>query len=198
MRVVSLEGPIAIGKTTILNDLEKRGYTIFPEPIEEWKPLLDRHYGFPPTAKSSMELQREIAFSIVRRWKKIQAHRGPSTLQPVIMERSLMAGRYVFSEVLKKLYPDPKWKKIDEMYNDFINTYETNVFRIGLYSDFTMTILRSRERGSPTTEGSSDYQKLIFDENNNFLRRCHATIKITHDLSPYECGGLVYQIIKDL
>tara|TARA_Y100001973_G_scaffold100556_1_gene161885 strand:+ start:755 stop:1273 length:519 start_codon:yes stop_codon:yes gene_type:complete len=45
--LVAVEGNIGAGKTTVLKELESRGYRVFYENLETWKPLLDLFYENP-------------------------------------------------------------------------------------------------------------------------------------------------------
>lgn len=45
--IISLDGNIGAGKSSILKELKNIGYIIFPEDIDTWQPILDNFYNDP-------------------------------------------------------------------------------------------------------------------------------------------------------
>jgi deoxyadenosine/deoxycytidine kinase len=82
-----IDGNIGAGKTTQLELLAQRGFTVVCEPIEKWP--LDLFYK----DMSRWALSLQIAI--------MQTHQPIHTKQIVVYERSLHASRYVFWENMK-------------------------------------------------------------------------------------------------
>jgi len=87
MKVV-VDGNIGSGKTTQLDLLEKRGYIVRREPIDQWP--LEEFYKDP---------QRWAFFFHM---KILQTLRPLKTHRTVVYERSLLSSRWVFWPVLRK------------------------------------------------------------------------------------------------
>jgi deoxyadenosine/deoxycytidine kinase len=106
MKVV-IDGNIGSGKTTQLNLLEKKGYKVRREPIDQWP--LEEFYKDP------------------KRWAFYFHMVILQTLQPlktqdtVIYERSLLSSRWVFWPVLRK--QNLVTKEEDETYAKFYEQY---------------------------------------------------------------------------
>ena len=86
MKIV-IDGNIGAGKTTQLDILEKKGFRVRREPIDEWP--LDLFYK--DMARWALTLQLAV----------MQTHQPVKTQDPVVYERSLLSCRYVFWENLK-------------------------------------------------------------------------------------------------
>lgn len=85
MKVV-IDGNIGSGKTTQLNLLEKKGWTVQREPIDQWP--LDLFY------------KDKSRWALVLQLKILQTLRPVKTKQPVVYERCLLSTRHVFWEYL--------------------------------------------------------------------------------------------------
>lgn len=85
MKVV-IDGNIGSGKTTQLNLLEKKGWLVKREPIDEWP--LDLFY------------KDKSRWALVLQLKILQTLRPIKTRQPVVYERCLLSTRHVFWEYL--------------------------------------------------------------------------------------------------
>ena len=121
MKVFSIEGPIGVGKSTVLNLLKKHGFPVYPEPTEEWDPWLRHFYTTEKTAKDSIHLQRQIGNSIAKKMEAIVCD-GNSV---AIMERLLQSGLHVFTEVNRTLTSDPEWENCVNYYEDLLTKHET-------------------------------------------------------------------------
>jgi len=86
MKIV-IDGNIGVGKTTQLNILEKKGFRVRREPIDEWP--LDLFYK--DMSRWALTLQLAI----------MQTHQPFKTKDVVVYERNLLSCRYVFWEYLK-------------------------------------------------------------------------------------------------
>jgi deoxyadenosine/deoxycytidine kinase len=86
MKIV-IDGNIGAGKTTQLDILEKKGFRVRREPIDEWP--LDLFYK--DMSRWALTLQLAV----------MQTHQPVKTKDLVVYERSLLSCRYVFWEYLK-------------------------------------------------------------------------------------------------
>jgi len=106
MKVV-IDGNIGSGKTTQLNLLEKRGYKVRREPIDDWP--LEEFY------KDSKRWAFYFHMVILQTLRPLKTH------ETVVYERSLLSSRWVFWEVLKKQGIITKGE--DETYAKFYDQY---------------------------------------------------------------------------
>ena len=115
MRIV-IDGNIGAGKTTQLGLLEKIGYTVRREAIDEWP--LEEFYKDP--ARWAFLLHTCILLT----------NQPPSVQSdsPVLFERSLISSRWVFWEVLKK--QGRVTSKEDEIYSKL---YEKHAWHPDLF-----------------------------------------------------------------
>lgn len=87
MKIV-IDGIIGAGKTTQLDLLEQKGLTVKREPIHEWP--LELFYS--DMSRWALTLQLAI----------FQTLQPIDSLDPVVYERTILASRYVFWELLKQ------------------------------------------------------------------------------------------------
>lgn len=59
-KIVVICGNIGAGKSTILAEAEKNGHDVYPEPVNEWGPLLAQVYRSPRNSQLLMRLQSLI------------------------------------------------------------------------------------------------------------------------------------------
>lgn len=86
MTKVVIDGNIGSGKTTQLNLLEKKGWLVQREPIDQWP--LDLFY------------KDKSRWALLLQLKILQTLRPVKTTRPVIYERCLLSTRHVFWEYL--------------------------------------------------------------------------------------------------
>ena len=96
-KVVSLDGNIGAGKTSILKELEKRGYVVFPEDITTWKPMLNAFYNNPQ--RWSFTLQMTILNSLCNQYEQMKRVTSGNAI--IFMERA-PASSYIFAEICKE------------------------------------------------------------------------------------------------
>jgi deoxyadenosine/deoxycytidine kinase len=84
--VVAIEGSIGVGKSTVINILEKRGFTVQCEPVAVWT-LLEKLYTQPKDYAALFELQVLASY----------ANQKPG-LQ--VLERSAESALHVFARML--------------------------------------------------------------------------------------------------
>ena len=94
--IVSIEGNIGAGKSTILKHIAEEGYKVFPEPFEK-NPFLPLFYAEP----SRYAYHVQMHFLSARRNQFLAAQH--STLDPyetIFVERTIYTDRYVFAYML--------------------------------------------------------------------------------------------------
>lgn len=101
-RTICIEGNLASGKTTLLQELKKMGdfnIQTFREPLEKWtdvhgENLLDMLYTQPEKHAATFQSYAMLTMA--------QIHNTPSTNFLKIMERSIYSSRFVFLETQKE------------------------------------------------------------------------------------------------
>lgn len=89
--LISIEGVIGCGKSTVIDMLNNDGYKSFPEPINDWT-LLSKFYENPSLYAGPIQMQ--ILFSYNKMF-----HNTLSKHPLAIIERSPWSSRYVFAEM---------------------------------------------------------------------------------------------------
>jgi deoxyadenosine/deoxycytidine kinase len=154
MKVV-IDGNIGSGKTTQLNLLEKKGYKVRREPIDEWP--LEEFYKDPK--------RWAFYFHMVI----LQTLRPLKTHETVVYERSLLSSRWVFWPVLRKQNlvtqgEDATYTKFYEQYAWFPDLY---IF-LSKTPDLAWEHIQTRHQAGDSgvtreywLELDAEYQKLI-------------------------------------
>ena len=93
--IVCIDGNIASGKTTVLHEIEKRGYKVFYEPFED-NPWLPLYYKDPK--KYALNTQLWFLSERFRQYKNADF----STRDIVFIERSMYTDRFIFVELIKR------------------------------------------------------------------------------------------------
>jgi NADH dehydrogenase (ubiquinone) 1 alpha subcomplex subunit 10 len=90
MKIVAIDGLMGSGKSTVLKELERRGYTVFTERTEDWT-FLSKFYENPK--KYALSLQIQIALSFLK-------HKFPEGEELVFVERCPEVSKDVFGKML--------------------------------------------------------------------------------------------------
>ena len=150
-----IDGNIGSGKTTQLDLLEKKGFKVRREPLDEW-PL-----------KQFYEDPKRWAFFFHMVLLKTQKPPGKG----VIYERSLFSSRYVFWPVLKKqkVVTDFEEEVYDYFWNKF--AWKPSLF-IYLSKDPALAFQHIQERGQPGDKDITlDYLKDLDREYKNLIMK---------------------------
>ncbi|AGE55684.1 kinase protein [Acanthocystis turfacea Chlorella virus MN0810.1] len=107
MVLISIEGLIGAGKSTVLTALKERGFKVIKEPVEKWT-FLQKFYDDPK--KYSLALQTQILLTFAE-----QEIPGDDI---VFVERSPAVSRYVFANMLRSegLLTDEAMNVYSELY----------------------------------------------------------------------------------
>ena len=93
--IVCIDGNIAAGKTTVLQEIEKKGYPVYYEPFQD-NPWLPLYYQDPK--KYALNTQLWFLSSRFKQYKNADF----STRKIVFVERSIYTDRFVFVELIKQ------------------------------------------------------------------------------------------------
>ena len=93
--IVCIDGNIAAGKTTVLQEIEKKGYPVYYEPFSD-NPWLPLYYQNPK--KYALNTQLWFLSSRFKQYKNADF----STRKIVFVERSIYTDRFVFVELIKQ------------------------------------------------------------------------------------------------
>ena len=160
-----IEGNIGAGKSSLLNELARRGYSVFKESLNDWKPFLDLFYADPKRwgftlqlviMKSLKDREREMArLQATDPYRIIFTERSPAaTLKFINLNFNL---GYITSDEEKLLY---------RLYTDY--AYQrSNVSSINLYLDVPVETCyeRLRKRDRSCERGVDlDYLKLVDEQ----------------------------------
>lgn len=132
-----VEGNIGSGKSDALQALAAAFPTVptFPEPVEKWTTLLDLYYASPS--------EWSLPFSL----KVLLSFREPAALETCIVERSPLASRHVFGQVLynEQILNQHEWELFKE-YHDVLAWQPGVVFYIDTPAEVCLERISSRGR----------------------------------------------------
>ncbi|AGE57698.1 kinase protein [Acanthocystis turfacea Chlorella virus NTS-1] len=151
MVVISIEGLIGAGKSTVLAALKKRGFKVVTEPIEKWT-FLKKFYDDP--RKYSLALQIQILLTF--------AEQEFPEDEIVFVERSPAVSRYVFANMLRSegLMTDEATNVYSELYTK-LDLWKPDVY-IFLDTPVDICLKRQESRGDSykiTKEYLADLEK---------------------------------------
>ena len=80
--IYAIEGPIGVGKSSVLHGLMQRGYSVFPEPVQEWESALKTFYSAQnksdnelnkdEVTQAAVDVQKVIVESLVERHGRVE------------------------------------------------------------------------------------------------------------------------------
>lgn len=156
---VCIEGNIGCGKSSCLMSAEEAcGVPCFPEPVDEWRAVLEKFYDSPS--------EWALAFSL----QVLHSFRKPLSEKTCVVERSPLATRHVFGQVL---YNDGvlnchEWELLKD-YHDVL-AWTPDMF---VYIDTPPEVCleRIRSRGRPYEKGiDASFLKKLDHQYTNMLR----------------------------
>jgi len=143
--IVSVEGAIGAGKSTLVEHLAAAGYRVFSEPVDKWTLL--RHFAENPE-RHALGLQMQILFSYFSMWQEFRAEAENCM---IVIERSPWSSSNVFFDMY---IDDPDFKKV---YRDMYATYAFEPDRILYLSvDEETSWRRVLARGRPEETGYTE------------------------------------------
>lgn len=180
-----LEGPIGVGKSTILRGLkDKYGCNVFPEPVEKWKNALHKFYE-EETLETAIDLQKLILQTLGERQTSATDPNPEPEMEnrTVVVERSLMSGMEIFAELNSKRFPSPRWESVISDYWDACYSLEAGAYRIALHHDNFEELLNRtnrREEDAPELFAETEYLKQVYDACNKFESTCDCVLDVTN------------------
>ena len=183
MRVI-IDGNIGSGKTTQLDMLEKKGWRVHREPIDQWP--LEEFYSDPG--------RWAFFFHMVI----LQTQRPLETSEPVVYERSLASSRHVFWPVL--LENGTVTSQEDETYSKFYDQYAWS-------PDLFIFLDKSPEKAFEhiQTRGQAgdsavtlEYLKLLDTQYKKLLHKIHCPVLVIDaESSPEKIHAKIYQYLTE-
>lgn len=133
MFIISIEGNIGAGKTTILNNLQKKlendkRVLFLREPVDIWETIVDKNTGKNILQSFYTDPNKyAFTFQVMAYATRLSHIRSAMKLNPeckiIVCERSLEADKNIFA---KMLYNDGKMDDLQyQIYNKFYNEYST-------------------------------------------------------------------------
>lgn len=177
--IVCIDGNIAAGKTTVLQEIEKKGYPIYYEPFQD-NPWLHLYYKDPK--KYALNTQIWFLSERFRQYKNADF----STRKIVFVERSQYTDRFIFVELIKQ---QGNMNNLEvDTYKHHFEIYKNPLPELTIILDTPPTECKDRMtvRGRGMEEGVPlDYlQQLgkVYDE--NYKRLGVKTVKKFFSASP--------------
>lgn len=118
---VCIEGNIGSGKSDVMQALKDAFPNVptYPEPVEEWKTLLDLYYEQPRSWSFAFSLQVLLSFL------------DPAKQETCIVERSPLASRHVFGQMLYNMnYMNVQEWELFKGYHDKLSWMPDVIFYI--------------------------------------------------------------------
>ena len=154
MPIISIEGNIGCGKEAVLRQLERDGFSVALEPVDQW------------TSANGVNLlhlgvtQPDLYRHHLNTWVLLTLHNRDRNLDSGlhVVERSLFSNRYVFARVLE---PNPDTKPTieafieDHLFQQFLGSYPKVDLFIYLCVPPEVCAERIKKRGRPEEESVS-------------------------------------------
>lgn len=185
--IVSIDGPIGAGKSTLVEKLALRGYRVFVEPIEAWTLLED--FAKDPN-RHAFALQIEILISYYKLLKK--ACQDKDSI--IVIERSPWSSSKVFFD----MYIDDPFKK--KVYEDLYKIYgfEPDVI-IYLNVDKDTSWNRVLSRGRPEETGyKEEHVKNVVDRYTTAIKCTDICVHTLYDCFTFlECTEAILKNLSE-
>lgn len=171
MSLITIDGNIGCGKTSVLNYLHKfYKYPVDLEPVEEWQPYLDKMYQ---NKENTFNFQ--IRIWLDRCW--IQNKNDNNT---IIVERSPLFIKKVFIELALKqnLITEDEFNILINLHNKTNTLWDNNIY-IYLRSDPESCISRIKKRNRKSEDNITlDYLQKIDEFSENIIKTINNIIII--------------------
>jgi deoxyadenosine/deoxycytidine kinase len=182
VHIISIEGIIGAGKTSLLNNLKDQ-FTCFQEPVKEWS-LLNNFYS--DMKAYAAPLQFQILFSFHRLYSSFK-----NIENKIILERCPWSSKNIFTEMLfDKGYIEP------ESYNLYCNFYDKVAFTTDsiLYlqvdTDVAYRRILVRDRDSE--------RALTFEYLDDLNRKYNATLKALNNVKVIDANRPLTEIYSEV
>jgi len=179
--ILSIEGNIGSGKSTIIDYLKKNyskneNIIFLPEPVDEWEQIKDDEGKTLLTKFYNDQKKYSFAFQMMAYISRLNILRKTIEKNPgkiIISERSLYTDKYVFAQML---YDDQKMESVEyQIYNNWFHSFSDLAPLhkvIYLKTDPNVSFQRIHERNR-TGESSIPY---------DYIQNCHVYHDKMYDL----------------
>lgn len=213
LKIVSIEGNIGSGKSTIIDILEKMNkniesnYIFLREPVEEWESVKESEYG-DNVLKKFYQYPHKYGFSFqvlvyLTFYKQlVKAINSSNGDKIIICERSLDVSQFIFAEML---YNDGILNEIEyQILTMFYSQFEKIKLDAVIYLDVKPEICSERIK-KRSRVGEEDielgYLKKCKDYHEKWINNSSNNIyihRINGELNQEECLGNICNFIRDL
>jgi len=180
--MIVIDGNIGSGKTTQLDLLEKKGFKVRREPIDEWP--LDEFYKDPARWAFFFHM------TLLKTQKRLESFE--------IYERSIYSSRYVFWPVLLK--KGLVTQKEDDLYSYFWNkfSWKPSLF-IYLSKDPEIAYHHIQTRGQAGDTGVTlEYLRELDEEYKNLVMKIPCKVRVVNaNRSPEKIHSEICQILSE-
>ncbi len=181
MFILSIEGNIGSGKSTVINALKKfhkdnNKLYFLEEPVSEWmefkdsegKNIIEKFYDNQENYSFSFQMMAYI--SRLTMLKRAIKHCNENNISIIICERSLQTDKNVFCKMLHDSgkIEDINFQIYNKWFDEFIYEIPTNYF-IYIKTDAKIAHERVLKRGRPGENISLDYLEMCNDYHDNWL-----------------------------
>ena len=127
--VLSIEGNIGSGKSTIINFLKEKykdssDFIFLPEPVDQWEQIKDKDNNTILSKFYNDQKKYSFAFQMMAYISRLELLRKAIQENPskiIITERSLFTDKFVFAQML---YDDHKMEEIEyQIYNKWFHSF---------------------------------------------------------------------------
>ncbi len=196
VRFYVVDGLIGSGKTSLLDELEKLGYTVERQPIEKWT-LLAPFYENP--AKFAMALQIQVLASYL---EIIRKHKYPFTEDGndkiVFLESYALASVNTFGKLLRddNLISSSEFTELNKMIHDVRS--DTLIIQQYFFvkTSIDKCMERIAKRGRPGETVSREYQKKLKSKYHDFMDHHEQWAKVRYVCN--ETDGNVAQLARHI
>lgn len=179
---VAVDGNIGSGKSDALQALAAAfpSVPVFPEPVEQWAELLDLYYASPA--------EWSLPFSL----KVLLSFREPARLDTCLVERSPLASRHVFGQVLynEGLLNQQEWDLFKE-YHDVLAWKPDVIFYIDTPPAMCQERIRARARACEASITLEYLSKVDFQYSNMLRFAGVPTVRFDGTLPPEQLHAAI-------
>ena len=194
--IITLLGPVAVGKSTLAKRVRKafgNKVKVVLEPMEDWLPYFNWCKKNPnPSNAFLIQVKINDHFENVKRniIPEIQERRIP-----LVEERSAMEGKEIFAKYArsKGLINDMEWKYLVEKFNDIHVDSDVFVFlNAKVETLMTRTIIRGREFEQMPPKEMREYYSGLVNNYNDLKDRLRLQSKVVFDINAEKCEDEVF------
>lgn len=185
--ICCIDGNIGAGKSTILEELEKRGYCVFKEDISSWEWFLDNYYTNPN--RWAFTLQIAILNSMNDQKRRMMKSEKPF----VFIERSPLSGAAFTRVAYKRGFMNPEEFALMNTYFERIGWRPDITLMLDTPLDVCFERIRSRNRSCESNVNYS-YISSVAEEYNKIVD----TVQLDCRGDPQDIADRVLKLVWDI